>query len=117
MEDHQNENKFLDFIINNVENKALRGNLPIQDYKNHYIELIKIQKIENMFKKKVKICLHPRDDLFEKKEIFKDFEIIQHKTRENILKSALVIFFESSAIIDAVILKKKIITIYSNFFR
>ena len=33
-----------------------------------------------MFKKKVKICLHPRDDLFEKKEIFKDFEIIQHKT-------------------------------------
>lgn len=107
---------FLDFIINNVENKALRGNLPIQDYKNHYIELIKfLKKIENMFKKKVKICLHPRDDLFEKKEIFKDFEIIQHKTRENILKSALVIFFESSAIIDAVILKKKIITIYSNF--
>ena len=59
--------------------------------------------------------MHPRDDLFEKKEIFKDFEVIQHKTRENILKSSLVIFFESSAIIDAVIMKKKIITIYSNF--
>ena len=30
---------FLDFMVNNVENKALRGELPIEKYRNHYDEL------------------------------------------------------------------------------
>ena len=41
--------------------------------------------------------------------------MVQHETGENILKSSLVIFFETSAIIDAIIFKKKLLTLYSNF--
>ena len=59
--------------------------------------------------------MHPRDNFTEKKNIFKDFEVVQFKTRENILESFCVIFFDSSAIVDAIILKKKIITLYSNY--
>ena len=50
----------------------------------------------------------------QKKKIFKDFEVYQNVTRENIIKSYLVIFFESSAIIDAILTKKRIITLVSN---
>ena len=38
----------------------------------------------------------------------------QHETKKYIYQSKLVLFFESSAIIDAIMLKKKIMTIFSN---
>jgi hypothetical protein len=107
---------FLDFMVNNGEQVAIRGNLPKDDYKSHYKSLIKIlKKIELLLEKKLIICLHPRDNFTEKKNIFKDFEVIQFKTRENILDSFCVIFFDSSAIVDAIILKKRIITLHSNY--
>ena len=67
------------------------------------------------FQKEIVVCIHPKDDLESKKKIFSSFKVVKYKTRENILNSFLVIFFESSAIIDAIILKKKIITIYSPY--
>ncbi len=107
---------FLDFMVNNGENKAIRGDLPKDDYENHYKNLVIIlKKIELLLEKKLIVCLHPRDNFTEKKNIFKDFEVVQFKTRENILESFCVIFFDSSAIVDAIILKKKIITLYSNY--
>ena len=106
----------LDFMVNNGENRAIRGDLPKEDFDNHYKYLIKfLKKIEFLFKKKIIICIHPRDNYSEKKKIFKDFEVIQFKTGENILNSFLVLFFDSSAIIDAIILKKRIITLQSDF--
>ena len=107
---------FLDFMVNNGENKAIRGDLPKDDYDSHYTNLNKIlKKIEFVLEKKLVVCLHPRDNFSEKKNIFKDFEVIQFKTREKILESFCVIFFDSSAIVDAIILKKKIITLYSDY--
>ena len=61
--------------------------------------------------KKIVVCIHPRDNLEVKKKIFKDFEVLQNVTSENIIKSFLVIF-ESSAIIDAILTKKRIITLF-----
>ena len=49
-----------------------------------------------------------------KKKIFQDFEVVQFKTRENVIKSSVVLFFDTSAIIDAIILKKKVLTLYSD---
>lgn len=107
---------FLDFMVNNEENKAISGNLPKIDFDNHYYDLVKFLKnIKKLFKKKLVVCIHPRDNFSEKKNIFKDFEVVQFNTRENILDSFLVIFFDSSAIIDAIILKKRIITLHSNY--
>ena len=60
------------------------------------------------------MCLHPNDNLELKKKYFSDFEVVQYQTRENIYKSFMVLFFESTAIVDAIILKKRIIAIMSN---
>ena len=83
--------------------------------KIHYENLIKKLKIiSKYYKKKVIICIHPSDNLKEKNNIFSDFIVKQHQTKKYIYQSKLVLFFESSAIIDAIILKKKIMTILSN---
>ena len=46
-----------------------------------------------------------------KKKYISDFEVVQYKTRENIFKAFMVLFHGSSAIIDAVLLKKRIIAL------
>lgn len=106
---------YLDPMIDNVEMKAIRGEINKENIQKHYLQLIRfLKEIELFFNKKIIVCLHPRDNYLEKKEIFKDFKVVQYKTQETILKSFLVVFFETSAIIDAIILKKKLLTLYSN---
>ena len=61
------------------------------------------------------ICIHPLDNLELKKRLFADFKVIKYQTRENIFKAFLVLFFESGAIIDAILLKKRILCLISNF--
>jgi hypothetical protein len=53
------------------------------------------------------------DNLELKKKLFADFKVIKYQTRENIFKAFLVLFFESGAIIDAILLKKRIATLIS----
>ena len=53
------------------------------------------------------------DNLELKKRLFADFKVIKYQTRENIFKAFLVLFFESGAIIDAILLKKRIATLFS----
>ena len=107
---------YLDPMIDNVELKAVEGDINQSNFNNHDHQLKKfLKKVEFIFKKKIIICLHPRDNFSDKQKIFKDFKVVQHETEENILKSFLVIFFETSAIIDAIIFKKKLLTLYSNF--
>ena len=60
------------------------------------------------------MCIHPNDDLESKKKYFSDFEVVKYQTRENIYKAFIVLFFESTAIIDAILLKKRVVTIISN---
>ena len=64
--------------------------------------------------KKIIVCLHPSDNLELKKKYFSDFEVVKYQARENIYKAFMVLFFESTAIIDAILLKKRIVTIISN---
>ena len=58
------------------------------------------------------VCIHPSDNL-KMKKIFPNFIVKQFETKKYVYQSELVLFFESSAIIDAIILKKKIMTINS----
>ena len=80
----------------------------------HYKKFnIYLKKLSKVLKKKVIICIHPNDNLDEKKRLFKNFKVLKYKTREYIYKSYLVVFFESSAITDAILLNKNITTIKS----
>jgi len=82
--------------------------------KIHYDKLNKkLEYLSLLYKKKIIICLHPDDDLRLKKKYFKSFRVVQYKTREYIYNSFIVLFFESSAIIDAILLNKIVLSINS----
>jgi hypothetical protein len=111
------ENKIilLDEQLNDCQWSHFRKLLDEKEITEHYYNLNRaLKQFSNVYKKKIIVCLHPRDDLESKKKYFSDFEVVKYQTRENIYKAFMVLFFESTAIIDAILLKKRIATIISN---
>jgi hypothetical protein len=118
--------------INNLEEKKIifldgnyrhpdiisRENLDIIELKKNYFQKIEIffKWIENIYNQKVEICLHPSSDFNEYESFFKDRIISINLTNEKIIKSSIVIFHESSSILDAIIYKKKIISLSTKLF-
>ncbi len=113
------DNKYivlLDDFFDHPSSINLRGKISDTDIHQHYILLNKfLEKIENYFKKKIIVCIHPRDDLKKKKKIFKNFQVFQFQTQKYIFRSFLILFFDTSSILDGILLKKKMLAIYSNF--
>jgi len=87
------------------------GDLPeprvIKKFYNKINKFLKI--LENNYKKKIVVCIHPKDNLKDKEKIFNKYKVIQYATQKNIIESFMVLFFDTSAIVDAILLKKKII--------
>lgn len=105
----------LDEMLNDPQWTKFRPPFSSKQIHNHYKSFNrKLDLMKKEYKKKIVICIHPNDNLNIKKKIFKNFKVVQYKTRFYIYKAALVVFFESSAIIDAIILKKNIITVKSD---
>tara|TARA_Y100000741_G_C18241711_1_gene553915 strand:- start:383 stop:1585 length:1203 start_codon:yes stop_codon:yes gene_type:complete len=100
------------------EDVIIRENLDIIDVKNKYFEQLKIflERISKIFNQKVQICLHPSSDFNEYNNYFKNFSISQFETEKKIFSSSIVIFHESSSIIDAIYLKKNIISLDTDLF-
>ncbi len=102
----------LDEIWNDPQYLIYRGKISNEKLKKHYESFSeKLCLISNFLNKEIIICIHPNDNLDEKKNFFPKFKVKKYQTREYIYKSKLVMLFESSAIIDAIILKKHIINI------
>ncbi len=84
----------------------------------HYRELNQLlNNFSKVFKKQVIISIHPAYDLNRAARRFKKFKVVKFKTKDLIKKSFIVLFFDSSAIVDAIVLKKRIICIRSNLFK
>jgi len=110
----ENQIVLLDEMLNTPQWSNLRKPIDNEKINNHYSRLTKLLKnLSETYNKKIVICIHPKDDINIKKKYFQGFDVVQHKTRENIFKSFLVLFFESSAIMDAFMLNKKVATIFS----
>ena len=60
------------------------------------------------------ICIHPQNNSKLFLKYLKNFTMKKYKTQEMIKQSFITIFHESSAILDAVVLKKNIIILRSN---
>ena len=83
----------------------------------HYEKLnILLEKLSKMFNKEVVISIHPLYNQKKTEKRFKKFKVFKFKTEELIKKSFLVLCFDSSAILQAIKLKKKIIAIRSKLF-
>ena len=107
----------LDWILDDPQFLVFKDQLDKKSIEKHYFYLEKLLKyFSNVYKKKVVVPLHPMDDLKLKKKYFPDFDVVQYQTRENILEAFIVFFFESSAILDAILFKKKIINLHSDIF-
>ena len=105
----------LDEQLNEPQYLRFRKKYTDNQISNHYSNFNRyLKRLSEDLHKEVIITLHPYDDYDDKKKIFKDFQVIKYRTREFIYKAYLVIFFESSAITDAVILNKNIFSIKSN---
>lgn len=102
--------------LNYWQEKEFRGELSEESTSLHYYYLEKfLKKLSNEFNKEVLVCIHPGHDIKEAQNLFKDFKVLKYKTRETIYKSFLVTNFDSSAVDDAILLKKKVIGFVSDF--
>ncbi len=82
---------------------------------DHYRCLTKLLNyLSKIYNKNVVVCLHPSDDLEKKRKYFPGFKVVMYQTKENIMKAFIVLFFESGAIVDAILLKKRIATLFSS---
>ena len=106
---------FVDSNFEHLDRIYREGKIDFKLKKKYYIYLKSLLSyLSKIFKKKIVICLHPKNtDKFIYKT-FKNFKIIKYKTTDIIKDSFIVLFHESSSIMDAVILDKKIICIKSN---
>ncbi len=106
----------LDVDFNHPELIAASGNPDKKKITKHYYYLNKlINNLSVMYKKKIVICIHPLDNLENKKKYFPNLNVVQYESGENIYKAFLVLFFDTSAIVDAILLKKRILCLISNF--
>ncbi len=93
-----------------------REGMPDQNLINKYFEDLKnfLNLLSAKFSKKIIICLHPKSDTLFYKKYLKNFTLEKYNTNHNINKSFIVTFHSSTAITDAIFLKKKIICLTSS---
>ena len=71
--------------------------------------------MSEIYEKEVIVCIHSEYNQDKTQNYFKNFKIFKHRTAEFIYKSFLVVFYESSVIADAFLLKKNIISLKADF--
>lgn len=95
----------------------LTGKLKKKKIDIHYKNLLNFLKhISILFKKKVIISIHPDYNQKWVKKRFVNYDVVKFQTKELIENSFIVTFFDSSAILYALNLKKKILSIRSKLF-
>tara|TARA_B100000686_G_scaffold327593_1_gene386648 strand:+ start:31 stop:633 length:603 start_codon:yes stop_codon:yes gene_type:complete len=108
------------FIDGNIDHgdAAIRVGKVSEESKLKYYNQLEqfLIKLSKIFNKKISICLHPSTNMEKYKKYLGKFEISKYQTSENIMKAFIVVFHESSAIYDALFLKKKIISLKSDVF-
>ena len=110
-------NRYLCFIDSNfcALDRVLReGKINDKDKKLYYYYLKKLfLELQKIFKKKMIICIHPKNNDKFFFSYFKKFRIKKYETSKIISKSSIVLFHDSSAITDAILQKKNIISLNS----
>jgi hypothetical protein len=106
----------LDAGLNIRHEVELRGLWPKDKVIKHYYYLEKfLKRLSKEFGKEVIVTIHPGYDLQEHQHYLKNFKVLKYKTTEYIYKSFMITSFESSAITDGILLKKKILGLHSDF--
>jgi len=111
--------KYIIFIDSNIEHLdriKREGKLDrIEILKYYSILSVLFNKLKKIYKKKIIICAHPTSNIKLLKKSFSTYKISQFQTSKYIQNSELVLFHESSAAMDAIILNKCLISIKTKF--
>lgn len=70
-----------------------------------------LEKVSKILKKKVVICSHPSSNIAYERRFFKNFKVVQYQTKKYIKLAHIVFLYETSSIVDAFILGKKIVAL------
>ena len=106
----------LDYYLNYKDEIMLRGEMDPASVKKHHECVSKfLLTTQKRLDKEVVICIHPLYPIEYFRNFYKDFRIIKYKTAEFIRDANLVTFFNSSAIVNAILLRKKIIQLSSKY--
>ena len=112
------EEKYITFLDSGFDHPDIilrEGKQADDDRKKYYFYLDNILKIlKKNFNKEIVICLHPKTDIKTIKNLIPKYKFVKFRTQYYICKSYLVLFHDTSAIIDAVFLNKKILSLQSN---
>lgn len=113
-----NCNKYIVLVDSGFDHtdRIIREGKPSNNLRIEYYKILNnfLKKISDLTSKEIIICLHPKVDYGSSDEylqIKKNFKTFLNRTNEFIYQSDICIFFESSAIINAILLKKKIINL------
>ena len=106
---------FLDSGFNHSDILLSEGARQKQESDKYYLLLNQtLNKFNKIYKKKIVICLHPKTNFNIKRKFLQNFKVVKFRTRYYIQKSYMVLFHDSTAIIDAIFLKKKILNLRNN---
>ena len=95
----------------------ITGKFKEQDLKVHYRNLNNfLLKLRNSFKKKIIISISPKYSFMKAKFRFKKFKIVNRNVQKYIHEAFLVVFYDSSTILYAIMNKKPIINLKSDLF-
>ncbi|MDC2970478.1 hypothetical protein OAY12_04715 [Candidatus Pelagibacter sp.] len=113
----RDENKnivYIDTHFDHLDKIHREGKLD-KNKQNFFYENLKafLLNISKLYKIPVKICKHPKNK--SDHSFYKTFEISKNSTDKEIYESKIVIFTLSSAILNAVLLKKPIINLRSSY--
>lgn len=102
----------VDTPINHPDAVLREGRIKKKETNFYYKTLVDyLSELQKIFKKQICIAIHPKSNLIKLKSIYKKFKVFKYKTPELIFNSEIILFFDSSAIIPAFLLNKKIINI------
>ena len=103
---------FLNPDINHPEWIEKRGKIDSYNEKKIY-KVFKdfLNYLYYYYNKEIVVCVHPLNNLVRITNLLENFKVVQFQTPEYIRNAKLVVFADTSAIVDGLILKKNIICI------
>ncbi len=108
----------IDFQPDYREMREATGDFSNSKIDHHYKNIINLLNLfKKIYKKKIIICIHPLYDIKKISRVYKDFKVFKYRTKEFIKKSFIVMFYDSSSLVDAIVQKKKIIALESDLYK
>ena len=107
----------LELPPNYTDVSEITGKYNQAELDNHYSKLNNfLLKLKKLYKKKIIVSISPKYDLSEARGRFKGLKIVNKNVQKYIRESFLIVFYDSSTILYAVMSKKLIINIKSNIY-